>query len=417
MKKSLLLFSSLLFSAIVSAQVTTSTVTMGPAYANQVYFKLATQTSTPFANSLWDIAFYRKSNMQMAIRTNDSKGIQVFEASNNLADWANISITNEANWTRLYNSETTWDTGSFDNGSATTPPFGYGWGVYNIATHKVTGTIIFVLKYANNTYKKVKMVEFFGGYTFIYSSWDGTAWTADQTAVVPNTSNPTNNFNYYSLETNSQVVAEPANTDWDLLFTKYEAMQPAPNEVMYPVTGVLHHPDVQVAESASGAATDLTYLEDINTIGYDWKVFSMANFTYVIDTQKSFFVKLLNGSIYKINFQTFVGSSTGVITFNQEDVTAQLGNESFENKVTFGVYPNPSTDKKINLIYEMPSGNSDKNVVTIYSITGAQMYQTTIDNNSGFFSKELDLNFLNSGMYLLKFDSGDYSTTKKIILK
>jgi len=415
MKKGLLFLSSILFSVVMTAQVTTSTVTMSPGYANQVYFKLATQTSTPFANTLWDIAFYRKSNMSMAIRTNDAKGIATYEASNNLADWATIDVANEANWTRLYNSETIWELGSFDNGSETTPPFGYGWGVYNMATHKVTGTIIFVLKYANNTYKKVKMVEFFGGYTFIYSSWDGTAWSADQTAVVPNTSNPTNNFNYYSLETNAQVVAEPANTDWDLLFTKYMAMQPS--QVMYSVTGVLHHPDVQVAENASGASTDLTYSEDINSIGFDWKTLDMGTFAYVVDSQKSFFVKLLNGTIYKINFLTFAGSSTGVITFNQEDVTAQLGSETFENKVTFGVYPNPSTDKKINLIYEMPSGNSDKNLVTIYSITGAQVYQTTIDSNSGFFSKELDLNFLNSGMYLLKFDSGDYSTTKKIILK
>lgn len=415
MKKSLLFLTSIFFSAVMTAQVTTSTVTMSPSYANQVYYKLATQTSTPFANTLWDIAFYRKSNMSMAIRTNDAKGIATYEASNNLADWATIDVANEANWTRLYNSETIWERGTFDNGSETSSPFGYGWGVYNMATHKVTGTIIFVLKYANNTYKKVKMVEFFGGYTFIYSSWDGTAWTADQTVTLANTLNPTNNFNYYSLETNSQVVAEPANTDWDLLFTKYMAMQPS--DVMYSVTGVLHHPDVQVAENTSGASTDLTYTEDINAIGFDWKTLDMGTFSYVVDTQKAFFVKLANNSIYKINFQTFVGSSTGVITFNQEDVTAQLDSETFENKVTFGVYPNPSTDKKITLIYELPSGNSDKNEVTIYSITGAEMYHTTIDSNSGFFSKELDLNFLNSGMYLLKFDSGTYSTTKKIILK
>ena len=190
-----------------------------------------------------------------------------------------------------------------------------------------------------------------------------------------------------------------------------------PSQVMYSVTGVLHNPDVQVAENASGASIDLTYSEEINSIGFDWKTLDMGTFAYVVDSQKAFFVKLLNGTIYKINFLTFAGSSTGVITFNQEDVTAQLDSEKFENNVTFGVYPNPSTDKKINLIYEMPSGNSDKNLVTIYSITGAQVYQTKIDSNSGFFSKELDLNFLNSGMYLLKFDSGDYSTTKKIILK
>ena len=415
MKKSLLLFSSLLFGALVSAQVTTSTVTMGPSYGHQVYFKLADQTAASYANTLWDIAFYRKNSMSMAIRTNDAKGIATFEASNNLADWANINVANEANWTRLYNSETVWERGAFDNGSATTPPFGFGWGTYNVATHKVTGTVIFVLKYANNTYKKVKMVEYFGGYTFIYSSWDGTAWSADQTVALPNTANPTNNFNYYSLETNTQVVAEPANTEWDLLFTKYNAMQPS--DVMYPVTGVLHHPDVQVAENASGASTDLTYSEDINTIGYDWKTFNMGTMGYDIDSQKSFFVKLLNGTIYKINFLTFVGSSTGVITFNQEDVTAQLDSEKFENNVTFGVYPNPSTDKKINLVYEMPSGNSDKNLVTIYSMTGAQVYQTAINSNGGFFNKELDLNALNAGIYLLKFDSGEYSTTKKIILK
>lgn len=415
MKRGILLMAAALPAFTANAQ-TAASVTMGAGYANQVYYKMSTETTNTYPHASWDLAFLRTSNFGFATRVNDAKNVEVYEASANIADWATIDVTQVANWTRLYNSETIWENGAIDNGSAT-----YGWGEYNPGNHHVTGSIVFVLKYANGTFRKFKIDDFFGGYTFTYATWSGTAWGADQQVVLPNSANPTNKFNYYSLENGAAVVAEPASTDWDFTFTKYKTDYFGDGSFFQDVTGVLHHPDVQVAENLEPGGTpdvsNLTFVEDINVIGYDWKTFDMNTFTYIINTDKAFYVKYLNNTVYRVVFTGFAGSSTGVITFNYQDVTNLLASETFANNASFGIYPNPSTDKKINVVYNLPAGNTDKNTLSIYSLTGAKVYERQMGPASGFFNQEIDLGSLNNGVYVLKFESGDYSTTKKIVLQ
>jgi len=406
------LITMLFVSAIISAQEITVNTSMGALYSNQVYYKLSTQTETTFATNSWDIAFLRTSNFAQAIRVNGGKGIEVFEASNDINDWNTIDVANEASWTKLYNSDKVWNDGAFSNGSAT-----YGWGEYNIVTHTVVGTVIFVLKYADGSYKKFINETYLGAYNFKYSSWDGSSWSADTTATVANTSNPNNKYNYYSLQDNAEVVAEPAITDWDLKFTRYFT-EVAPN-TQYLVTGVLHNDSVEIAENdePGGAAVNptLTYSTDINTIGYDWKSFTGMGFS--VDSDKAFYVKYADDTIYRLYFTVFSGSSSGDLTFKFENVTNSLSVEEVTEGISFGVYPNPSTDKKINLIYDVNKLINNKNEVAIYSTTGQKVFQEILKNRSGFYNKTLDLSSLSSGVYILQFNSGEYTTTKKIILK
>jgi len=404
MKKRILLMAAVLFGLGSNAQ-TAGSVAMGAGYANQVYYKLSDGTTNQYPQNSWDIAFLRTSNFGFATRINDAKNLAVFEAGTTV-DWATLNVSQESSWTQLYNSETEWEKGAFDNGSAT-----YGWGEYNIANHHVTGAVVFVIKYSATSYKKFKIDDFFAGYTFTYATWDGAGWGADTTVTLANATNPTSNFNYYSLETNAQVIAEPATTDWDLNFTKYNTDL---GIMMYGVTGVLHHPSLQVAENADGSTANLEFSADINKIGYDWKTFTGG--VYVVDTQKAFFVKYPNGTVYRLKFNTFAGSATGEITFNSEDVTSLLSTTTLENKASFGVYPNPSTDKKINIVYELPSGAAAQNTIAVYSLTGAKVFESKMANTSGFFNQQIDLGALNAGVYVLQFQSGDYSTTKKIVL-
>ena len=417
MKRRILLITAVLFGFISNAQVTAGSVTMGPSYGNQVYYKMATGTATPFANTSWDIALLRTSAFGFATRINDTKGISVFEASPSISDWATIDVNNQTDWVQLYNNETSWSEGTLEQGSAT-----YGWGEYNPANHHVTGAVVFVLKYADASYKKLKIDDFFSGYTFTYSTWNGTAWGADVTVTIPNTANPTSRFNYYSFEAGAQVVAEPAISDWDFMFTKYKTDFFGDGSFMQDVTGVFHNATVSVAENLESTGNaNLAYSTEINTIGYDWKTFNLGTFSYTINTDKAFYIKSnvtapATPTIYRLIFSSFVGSSTGVITFNYEDVTSLLSTTTFANNASFGVYPNPTTDKKINVVYDLPAGNSDQNIVTVYSLTGAQVFEAKIANNSGFFNQQLDLGSLNSGVYVLKFQSGNYSTTKKIVL-
>lgn len=407
------LFAMLLSLSFLQAQEITVNTSMGANYSNQLFYKLSTETETSYSADLWDIAMLRTSNMAFSLRVNAGKGITVFEASNTPSDWASIDVVDEASWTQLYNSDISWDNGAFDEGSAT-----YGWGEYNSLTHHVEGTIIFVLKYSDGTYRKFINEDFYGGYTFKYSTWDGSSWSGDQTATVPNSNNPNNTHNYYSLQNNAAVVAEPGTTNWDLKFTKYYT-EVAPN-TLYSVTGVLHSNTLEIAESdePNGMSTNpsLTYSTNINTIGYDWKSFTGGAFR--VDSNKVFYIKDEDGTVYRLFFTSFSGSSSGDLSFKFENVTQALDIEKVGESVSFGVYPNPiKLDKKINIIFDIQTVNLNNNIVEIYNLAGQRVLKTIITNTQGFYNKEIDLSNLNSGVYMLKFNAGSYQKTKKIVIQ
>ncbi|AOW20183.1 T9SS type A sorting domain-containing protein [Urechidicola croceus] len=412
MKTKLLISAFLILGlGIIQAQETSVDLSMGSSYANQVYYKLSTETETTFSRDTWDLAFLRVSAYAFATRVNDGKGIQVFEASANTADWTTIDVANEGTWIELHNSETDWFIGAFDMGSAT-----YGWGEYNVTTHHVEGAIIFVLKYADGTYRKLIIDDYSNGYTIIYSTWNGSSWSADETVTISNTSNPDNDFNYYSLENNAEVLAEPASTDWDFVFTKYATDYFGDGSLYYGVTGTLHHSDITIAENDESAGADvsnLEYSEEINTIGYDWKSYTGSG--YEVSADQVFYVKYADDTIYRMYFTAFEGSATGNLSFNFEDVTSTMSVDE-TNLLSFGVFPNPSSDKKINVVYDTKV-NSDSSSISIFNITGSKVFEKSISNISGFYNSQLDLSSLSAGIYILKLKSGDSYASKKIVLQ
>lgn len=407
------LFVMLVGMSFLQAQEITVNTSMGAGYTNQIFYKLSTQSEVSFAATSWDIAMLRTSSMAFSLRVNGHIGISVFEASNSPSDWTTIDVADETSWAQLYNSDISWNEGAFDKGSAT-----YGWGEYNMSSHHVEGTIIFVLKYSDGTYRKFINEDFYGGYTFKYSTWDGSAWSEDKTVTIPNSNNPNNIYNYYSLQNDEEVIAEPVASDWDLKFTKYTT-ELAPN-TMYTVTGVLHNDLVSVAENdepnGMSNSSILTYSTDINTIGYNWKSFTGAG--YSIASDKSFYVKYADDTIYRLYFTDFSGGSSGNLSFNFENVTQALGIEKVGENITFGVYPNPvKLDKKINIIFDIQKVELNDNIVEIYNLVGKRVLRTKITNTQGFYEKEIDLNSLNSGVYILKFNSGGYQKSKKIVIQ
>lgn len=414
MKTKLLLLLFVTSFLTINAQVTMVNTSMGVNYSNMVYYKLSTQTETVFPANSWDISFLRTGAFNLDLRTNGHNGIQVFEASNTIADWGIIDITNEGTWTELHNSNTEWIGGAFTKGSAP-----YGWGEYNPANHHVVGSVIFVLKYANGNYYKFINEDFYGGYTFKYSKWnsDTSVWEADQTYTLPNANNPDNRYNYYSLQNNAEVVAEPAITDWDFVFTKYYKDYLGDGSVYYPVTGVYNNSTVQVAENVNEAdntplPTNLTYLDEINTIGDDWKHY---NGVYTVDTETRYYIKYEDGTIYRMYFTSFAGGGTGDITFEFENVTTALSIEEVSTNFTFGMYPNPSVDKRVTIVYD--NNGASNNKIEVYNTKGQQVYKKQLMSNNGFYNQTIDLSRLSNGMYLVKVKSDKKTITKKLILK
>lgn len=409
MKQFNLFIMCLLVAFASSAQETSVDLSLQPGYSDMVYYNFSTNTAENYNATAWEIAFMRTSSYAFAERINAAAGIEVYEASSDPADYATIDPTSIANWTRLYNSDTTWKKGAFDYGSAT-----YGWGEYNATTHHVNGTVVFVLKYPDGNFKKMMIEDFSAGYTFKYATWDSanSTWINPQTVTLPNTDNQGQLFNYYSLSTNQAVDVAPNTSDWDMVFRKYTTTV---NGQKYPVTGALTSPDVTVAQSTNKNASlnSLSFSDHINSIGYDWKSYDMDAGQYTVDSTRYYFLKYEDGTIYRFHFTAYDGSATGDFSLAYTDVTDAMAVDHFDDNTSFGIYPNPSTGRVINLLYETTQPQVQ---VAVYSITGKQVAQQTLKTN-GFYTHKINLSDLSAGVYFVRFVAGTHTATKKLILK
>ncbi len=408
--KKILLTSFAIATTLCTIAQETIDVSMGAGYTSEVYYKLDTQTAITFQADSWDVAFLRNDDFNLSVRVNDGIDIKVFEVADTAEQYGSVDVSNQNDWVELVNGNTNWEDGAFMQGSAT-----FGFGEYNPATNHVEGTIVFVLQYDDGSYRKMIIEDYFGAYTFKYATWDGSTWSSDTTATVANTSNPDNRYNYYSLQNNQELIAEPSEDNWDFVFRKYTSFINPPGQ-NYVVSGALHNPNVTVAQNQETSDADpngLDYLEEINTIGYDWKSFTG---TWNIDSDQKYYVKYENNTVYRMYFTDFGGSASGDLSFVLQDVTDLLGFESISENLSFGMYPNPSLDGDITIVFENKSIIAATNTIRIYAVNGAQVYKTTTLNNNGFFTQQLDLSFLDSGMYVLQFESGDTTISKKLIL-
>jgi hypothetical protein len=291
-----------------------ATISLGAGYANEIYYRLSDGQLTSVPRNNWDIAF-SVSPREAAILTNATSGVilKVYPVAQGW-NWSDpVYTTGFYSWTTLYNSDTTWTEGAF-NMNATGHP-NYGWGEYDVNTHNLTGVSLYIIKTRAASYKKIWIMNKLSAqqkYTFRYSDLDGS----NEETITLDLAASTKNFVYYSLDTNGEVDREPAKDQWDILFTKW-----IDKSIDYPVTGVLQNIDVTAQESTdtdplSKVFPSTGFLTDMSTIGSDWKIINMETFEYTIDDTRVFFVKDLNGDVYRIKFKTFEGSATGNLSFD-----------------------------------------------------------------------------------------------------
>lgn len=418
MKKILLCVVSAMMSLTsLNAQVdefgyTTVELTTGPAYANRVFFDLSENNIVSQNANNWDVAFYRNNAMDFGSRVNDAQNIEVYEASNNPADWDAINIADLASWGEpFYNPDLTenLNEGAFEQGSAT-----YGWGEYNGVTHHIDGKVIFVMKYVSNeSYVKFMIEDYYGGYTFKYSKWDGSAWGATQTHTVANGAANTY-FNYFSFDTNAQVPNnEPEIGAWDLMFTRYFTFYM--DIMMYRLSGVIQSPTLEVARVEETQATNAVsnpseYSKVITTIGHSWKP-TTGVFDNVV-----YYIKEA-GQIYRLYFIENGGSSNGNMYFKYKNITDEMGVTELNKDFSFGLYPNPTQNKQVTLVYDVKNASNALTKVSIFNLAGQKVFESNIQNQSGFYQKELNLNSLATGTYVVVVESGNNKANKKLIVK
>lgn len=300
----------------VSLVTRSENLSLGPGYANDIYYRLSDGLITYVPRTNWDIGFI-VSAREAAILANTTSGVvlKAYPVSEGW-NWSDpVDITDYDSWTTLYNSDATWAEGAF-NMNATVHP-NYGWGVYSETTHNLTGVALYIIKTRGASYKKIwieNKLSVQQKYTFQYSDLDGS----NEHTVTLDLAGSTKNFVYYSLDSNEEVDREPDQDKWDILFTKYNTIIQNTN---YTVTGVLQNIDVTARESTDTDPLSTTFpttgfLTNMSTIGSDWKVFNMETLQYTIDDTRVFFVTDLAGAVHRIKFNTFEGSATGNLSFD-----------------------------------------------------------------------------------------------------
>ncbi|AZA80027.1 T9SS C-terminal target domain-containing protein [Chryseobacterium sp. G0186] len=410
---------------------TTVNLSMGASYQNRVFFDFGTNNMVSQPANTWDVAFYRTSPYAFGTRINDALNIEVYTASVNMADWDNISISNEASWGEpLYNPDQITDIsqGAFEQGPVTAPNPNIpstGWGVYNTTNHHIDGKAIFVLKYASGEYIKFAIVDAYAGYTFKYSKWNGSSWGATETRTIANGADDSF-FNYFSFTSGAKVPSmEPSRSAWNLMFTRYFTDYPYidtqgnPQTMKYRMSGVIQNSNISVAKvrpevqetATANVPANNAFSSNITTIGHSWKP------TMGVYSDAVYYIKQ-GSDYYRMYFTSNGGSQNGNMHFKYKKITGTLGITEVSKKASFGIYPNPTTaDKKVTVLFDVKEKANNKGSVEVYDLTGKKVHSAELANQAGFYRQDMNLSHLPSGNYLVKITYGGNSETKKLIVK
>jgi hypothetical protein len=327
--------------------------------------------------------------------------------------WTSLDTNGINNWNSVYNSDNSWGNGAFNIHASSSNPMDLGWGIYSTITHHVTGDSINVIKLSNGAYKKLQIIKLSSGsYDFKYADIDGS----NEVITSISKSNFTGkNFGYYSLVNGTEIDREPLSDDWHIVFTKY--ITALPSGMNYGVTGVLSNKNIEVAKVENVDVNNanpigLSYQSAINTVGYNWKSFNMGTFSYDIQDSLCYFIKDIAENIWKLQLTDFEGSSTGKIVFNVEGVTSTELEK--DNGFTFNIFPNPSNNGKISFIYDA-NRIYDNSSIEIFNING-ELIKSLYLKDSGFNMKNISLEGIDSGIYIVCYSNGNDKITKKLVI-
>lgn len=393
------------------------TLTMGQGYANDLFYSMETGLVASIERAGWDIAFYT-SAFSAGIIINEGNSVDLFAYPNgDTSSWNNMDTTGLNTWTHLVNSNEYWEDGAFNRNAKGHPD--YGWGVYNSVTHGVVGDSLFIIDVPTVGFKKLWIVEKVSvqnTYYIKYANIDGSDEQTVEIDVKPYTDK---NFIYFSLLTNEVIDREPMD-NWDLLFTKYFDFTPdnEGNMVEYLVTGATSNVNRFAGkfypvsnEFDDWSAKPFDSLK--NVVGYNWKTFDMASFQWQIEDSTVFFVKTEVGDVYKLMFDFWEGSATGVFGLTTNMVSAAFINDKKETPSLLNVYPNPANNW-LNISFNTDIAVEGKLIIT--EISGRTVYGQTVGNSDNPTLRIETSGFL-PGMYFVIFNNGNLKESANFIVR
>lgn len=414
----IILTSLVSINAIADSDPVRDSLSMGTSYANDLYYSFETGEVSSIERDNWEIAFYTPG-FSVGIITNGGLGIRLYNYPNgDTSDWSSIDTTGFYNWKLLINSTTKWEEGAFNRSALGHPD--YGWGIYDMSNHHIVGDSIFILDSPLSGLKKLWIIEkdaVQNIYRFRFANLDGTN---EHEVELDISSYSDKRFAYYSLTNNQSFDREPDSDRWDMLFTKYWEMVPN-NEgdfSPYIVTGVLNNVDVASNEFHPVGPDFVEWNSKpmdsvINNIGYDWKILT-PEFSWEIKDSNYYFVQNYSGSIYKIWFEWWGGSSTGDFSFFKQFLGTVSVNEIESSKEAFSIFPNPASNS---ITIQTPIELNGNYILQISDQTGRKVFSRNLSDKE--LNNELKLSNLNlnSGFYIITISGKEYSNSQTLIIQ
>ena len=410
------IFSAISLGVLSLSNAQEEIITMGQGYANHIWYSFKDGVANSSAKDNWELAFEMKS-FGVGVHANRAVEMQVWKyPENDVEIDTQIDTTGVIEtWPLVFNSDESWSLGAFNQ--LPSGNFNYGWGDYNIVNHSVQGTSLYFIKLPNGDFKKFFIEsKIMGTYTFKLCNLDNSGLI---TRTLSNTEGIADQalFGYYSITNDEFLNREPIQSDWDMVFTQYNAVVFG-NAANQRVVGALLNENTQAIKISLNNPTDsYSYSEEdfselINTIGYDWKELNYQNFQWFIHDTLIYVVKTQHGDYFELAFTSFSGQGTGNIGIRKQLLTS--ASISSNESTFFRAYPNPS-EGLIHLAHDF----NGEITLNLLDLSGRTVWTQTINGQSNLGAETLDLRPLNlRGTYFLMIrDAQGKASTLKLVFK
>lgn len=419
MKQFLLLFFLGSIFSMSASDLVEDQVSLGTSGASQVWYSLEDGEQGQALLNEWHLSFATTARSS-ELFFNDAAGYVLSVYPGSIDDWNALDTAGYYQWTVLHNDYLSWTSGAFSYAADPNNGFDFGWGLYDLNTHNLSGNRIFVVK-AGTTFKKLKVDHLLsrtGDFKITVANLDGT----EENVIEFNKSAGANKlFGYINILTGEVFNREPDAADWDLLFTKYYDNV---TDIRYLVTGILQNDGVTVAKATPVEdpenftdTTGLTFKTEINSIGYTWKTFDLGTFSYKIEDSTVYFVKSKSGKYWRVIMTGYASANT-VQSFKKEQLNVATGIVDRKNQinVSLSVYPNPASNGQFTIAYDVQKNVSKLNL-DIIDLAGRTVYSQQLAPNAGFRTQNISVPQLSSGMYLVRVSQNGDGATQKILIK
>ncbi len=399
------LFTVLYLCLSITAMAQTDTAALGAGATDMVFYNATTKVKTTASNEDWQLAFGvrsaippYKTNQAAVIRINEAIGVELYKSpAQKVSGWSSFDTTGWRGWQRMHNPDTTWTIGAFNVNKDFGNDYNYGWGAYSFGPHSVIGdSSVYLLKMQDGSFRKIAILnlQYDTAYNFWFDKLDNTDFTAGQVRKRPYSNKM---FAYYNLDTKATLDKEPAISDWDMVFTRYNNTVFNSSDLSQDM-GVLTNDSkiVFAAGGSTGAQTCYSgpYSTYINVIGKTWMASAAPD-------SLSYFVADAGTSqtLYKFAMNYFGGSYTGNMAFTIAATSCSTtGVSDIQGTQPLTVYPVPAADVLHLTLASDAAYDAD---LLLTDISGRIISRQTYPIASGQNSISLSTATLQSGNYII----------------